>query len=378
VTTFSASDLPRLFACPGSAALPKARTTSVWAEDGTERHAEKEAAVGAGDLEFLPPAVRDLIPEDATVLAEVALAYDVATGRGRVLGVGVARRYGALAPTEIPGTIDLLAIAPGRLVVVDHKGFLNVGGAEQNEQLGFYALAAARTYSIDDVSVAVAYEVGRPSIGELDALDHDAFHERLVRLRARVADQVARVAAGHLPDVSEGPGCRYCPGAHACPAKVALVRRLVTGGEADDLELMLPLDDDTAREAYVRLGHAKNLLKRIERAIYARAADAPIPLGDGRYFGKRTTRGNEQLDGEIVHQVLVERYGVETADTAVTREATKTSLKEALRFVAGKGKLTAAEKEVLAEVRARGGSKRDDKESLVEYSLELESGESAA
>jgi hypothetical protein len=375
----SASSLPRLFACPGSAALPQARTTSEWAEAGTERHAEKETAVGAGDLEFLPPAIRELIPEGATVLAEVAIAYDLATGRARVLGVGLGRHYGALAPTEIPGTIDLLAIAPGRLVVVDHKGYLDVGGAEQNEQIGFYALAAARAYGIDDVTVAVSYEARRPSIGELDALDHDALHARLVRLRDRIAMQRATVASGRMPDVSESANCRYCPGSHACPAKVALVRRLVTGGEADDLELMLPLDDDTAREAYVRLGHAKNLLKRIERAIYARAADAPIPLGDGRFFGRRTKPGNEELNGEVVHQVLVEKYGVATADTAVTREATKTSLKEALRFVAGKGKLTAAEKDVLAEVRARGGAKREDKESMVEFSLGLdEGGETAA
>jgi hypothetical protein len=375
VTT--ASDLPRVFACPGSAALAKARTTSQWAEDGTDRHAEKEAAVIDGDLEFLHADIRALIPEGATTLAEVALAYDVATGRGRQIGVGKARRYGALAPTEIPGTIDLLAITPDRLIIVDHKGFQYVGAADQNEQVGFYALAAARTYSIDDVTVAIGYEVGRPSISELDALDHDAFHERLVRLRARIADQVAKVSRGHLPDVSEGPGCRYCPGAHVCPAKTALVRRLVTGGEADELELMMPLDDDTARIAYERLGHARNLLKRVENALHARAAERPIPLGGGRFFGMRKTRGNEELDGETVHAVLVERYGVQTADTAVTREATKKSLEDALRFVAPKGKLTATKDAVLKEVRDRGGAKRKDKTSLTEFKLELEDGEDA-
>jgi hypothetical protein len=374
----SASALPRLFACPGSAALPQARTTSQWAEAGTERHAEKEASVVAGDLEFLPERIRAAIPDGAEVVAEIAFAYDLATGRCRELGRGIGRNYGALAPTEIPGTVDLLAVAPDRLVVVDHKGYLAVGDAGADEQTAFYALAAAAACGKDDVTVAIGYEARSPSIGKLDVLDHHAFHDRLVRLVAEIGRQLAKVAAGHLPDVSEGPGCRYCPGAHACPAKVALVRRLVTGGEADDLELMLPLDDDTAREAYVRLGHAKNLLKRIERAIYARAADAPIPLGDGRYFGKRTTRGNEQLNGEVVHQVLVEKYGIETADTAVTREATKTSLKEALRFVAGKGKLTAAEKDVLAEVRARGGARREDREQLVEYSLELDQGADSA
>ncbi len=369
----SASALPRLFACPGSAALPSARTVSEWADAGAERHTEKEVAIALGDYDDLPEKVRALIPPDVTsVRAEVAVAYDL-RGRARELGVGLGRKYGALSNWEIPGTIDLLILAPGRAVIVDWKGWEDVAGPADNEQTLLYALAVARIYSLDEVTVAIAY-LGegkqRVPTATLDVLDLDAFAASLDKLTDAIAEQRNRVAAGGLPDVSEGRQCKYCPAAHACPAKVALVRRLVNGGEAESLEMMIPLDDATARLAYERLGHAKNLLKRIERVLYARAAEQPIPLGEGRYFGKRRKMGNESLVGDVVYRVVRERYGQAVADQAVTREATKKALKEALGKVVGKGQVANEERAVLDMVRSNGGSKREEREAVEEYVLE--------
>jgi hypothetical protein len=379
----SASSLPRLYACPGSAALPQARTTSQWADAGTERHAEKEVAVALGDYDELPEKVQALIPADATsVRAEVAVAYDVATGKGRELGIGIGRKYGDLSPTEVPGTIDLLILAPGRAIIVDWKGWEDVGAPADNEQVLLYALAVGRAYSLDDVTVAIAY-LGegkeRVPTATLDVLDLDAFAARLGVLRARVAEQQALVLSGQMPNVSEGRHCKHCDAAPSCPAKVSLIRRLVSGGEADHLETLTPLDDATAREAYERLGHAKNLLKRIERALYARAAETPIPLGKGRYFGMHKKLGNESLDGDVVYRVMRDMHGQAIADRAVTREATKKGIKEALSTVAPKGKLAAAEKGVLEEVRKRGGSVRPEKEAVEEYVVnQLDSATEAA
>jgi hypothetical protein len=379
----SASSLPRLFACPGSAALAQARTASQWADVGEENHLEKEVAISLGDYSDLPEKVRDMIPSDATsVRAEVAVAYDVATGAGRELGVGLGRKYGALGPCEIPGTVDLLILAPGRAVIVDWKFYADVGSPADNEQTLLYALAAARAYSLDEVTVAIAY-LGegkqRVPMATLDVLDLDAFASSLQQLHLRVAAQQKRVTDGRMPDVSESRQCRYCPAAHACPAKTALVRRLVSGGEANDLELMVPLNDETARVAYERLGQAKNLLKRIESALYARAAESPIPLGGGRFFGVHKRLGNEQLDGDIVYRVVRDMHGQSVADKAVTREATKKALKESLATVTPKGGVAAAEKAVLEQVRKMGGSKREEKEKVEEFTmLELVDGTEAA
>jgi hypothetical protein len=376
----SASALPRLFACPGSAALPQARTVSQWADAGTERHLEKEVAVALGDYDDLPEKVHALIPADAiSVRAEVAVAYNVLTGTGRELGTGLGRKYGQLEPGEIPGTIDLLILAPGRAVIVDWKGWEDVAAPADNEQTLVYALAVARAHGLDEATVAIAYlGEGKERVPQatLDVLDLDSFASSLERLHGAIEGQFRRVQSGQMPDVSEGRQCKYCPAAHACPAKVALVRRLVTGGEADALEMMTPLDGDTAREAYIRLGHAKNLLKRIERALYAHAAETPISLGGGRFFGKRTRLGNESLDGDVVYSVLREAHGQKVADLAVTREATKKSLRAALATVTPKGGLASAEKQTLDEIRSRGGSRREEREVVEEFYLALE-GDSA-
>lgn len=369
--TFTASSLPRLFACPGSAALPSARTASKWADDGNDRHADQQDAIDAGDLGEMPEKVRALIPADATsVRAEVAVAYDVATGGARELGVGIGRSYGSLAPFEIPGTADLVAIAPGRILIGDWKGFEGVDEAERNEQTLLYALAFARLYGADEVTVAIAYlGTGRVDIAKLDTFDLDAYAGRLRLLHRDVAAQQKRVADGHMPDVSESRQCRYCPAAHACPAKVALLRRLVSGAEADELELLVPLDVETARIAYERLKAAKVLLKRIEAALYAFAAEKPIPLGQRRFFGKHTALGNEKLDGDTVYTTVRAMYGQAAADNAVIRSATKKRLKETLAAVErppGQS-VAAAEKAVLEAVRAAGGAKRETREEVGEF-----------
>jgi hypothetical protein len=366
----SASQLLRVINCPGSESLSHASLRSEWADSGTKKHAELEEAINAGEV---PEELAEFIPDGAK--AEVKLAYDVASGEGRVIGYGSDRDYGELGPFEIPGGADSLLDDGERVHVIDAKsGWMDVPRPRDNPQLMFLGLAAARAFGRDEAKLTVLYvrEGQKPFrvVDTVDVLDLDAFASKLRGIHRRVAEQVARIRDGRMPDVTEGQWCRYCPAAHACPAKTALVRRMVSGDEASELEMMIPLDDATARLAYERLGHAKNLLKRIERVLYARAAEQPIPLGEGRYFGKRRKMGNESLVGDVVYRVMRERYGQAVADQAVTREATKKALKEALGKVVGKGQVANEERAVLDMVRSNGGSKREEKEAVEEYMLE--------
>jgi hypothetical protein len=371
MTRPSASDLPRAFRCPGSLVLPQARTSSPEAEAGTARHAEQQDALDAGSYDAMPAKVRALIPADATsVRAEVAVAYDLATGRGRELGVGIGRTYPALGASEIAGTADLVAIAPGRVVVVDYKGASDVGAPEQNEQLLFYALALARAHDADEVTLAIAYlatgHVTPPVT--VDTLELEAFAQRLVRLQRDIDTQSIRVFSGRMPDVAEGKHCTWCPAAHACPARTALLRRLVSGEERDDLELLRPLDGATARAAYERLQAGKGLLKRIEQALYKYAGEQPIDLGGGRWFGKHTKRSNEEISGDIAHAVLEQMHGRAVADAAVERVATKAGIARALKECVPRGAVSAAERAVLAAIRDNGGARRETKETVGEFS----------
>jgi hypothetical protein len=370
----SASALPRLLTCPGSVALPQARLANAYADEGADGHAEVEAALRSGDLSALPDQIRALV-EGCTLEVERPLAYDVATGEARWLSA-IGRDYGA-APFEIPGTPDLVAVGSDRVVVADWKLYQDIGAPSASSQLLLYALAVARIVGVEKVDLAVWYRgTGRVATVEVDVFDLDTFAVRLRTLHTRVAEQQRRVTSGTLPDVSEGPHCRHCPAINSCPAKVALLRRITSGEEASEAELMIPLDEHTAGEAYRRWRAAKHLMSHVERAIHAYAAERPIPIGDGKVYGPRRIQGNEKLDGDVVYQVVEALHGRPVADAAVVRNATKSRLKEALALAVDKGGAAKAERAVLAEVRKRGGVSTRETEKWEEYTLRLAASDS--
>lgn len=360
----TASALDRAFACPGSFVLSQANTTSVYAEHGIGNHAEQEIAIESG---LVPDEiVRHLGAAADTARAEVRLAYDYATDRGRILGYGSTRDYSDLAPTEIAGTADVVAYDDDRVYIVDRKLWQAATEAERNSQLRHLAIAACRAIGRSEARVILIYEARRPDVADLDAVDLATHRARLRGLERALAEQASRVARGLMPDVAEGKHCVHCPAAHACPAKVALVRRLISGEEVDDIELLMTLDDEAAAFAYERYGQALSMLKRIGSALYARAAESPIPLGNGRYFGKHTKPGAERLDGDTVYDIVRDMHGQAVADLAVERKATKTALKAALKE-AGVKPLAKAEAAVLAAVRAAGGATKESTETIGEY-----------
>lgn len=368
----TASSLPRAAVCPGSALLPQADTQNDHADAGTESHAALEAAATQGRLEDLPEEVRALIPVGAMVAAEVAVAYSMRTDTARILGLGINRAY-EVTDDEIAGTIDLQIVVDGtRATVIDYKRHEDVGLPDANEQTLFYGLATARLYGLPEVTLVVAYvkqdddgsvTLLRPLVSRvIDELDLDAFAARLRWIAERVREQAARP----IPDVRESKHCRWCSAAAHCPAKSALIRRLVSGSESDELEMLMPLNEETAALAWERVGHAQNLLKRITRALYAFAKERPFKLANGHIVGPYEKVGNETLNGDVVHEVVAERHGKEVADKAVVYHATKARLESALK-AAGVPTPTRAKEQILAEVRRRGGAKQKREPDVGEH-----------
>lgn len=380
------SGLPRAAECAGSEALPHANTTSEDSEQGVTNHATAEAIVRSRQFEKLPTELLALIEPGAQLMPEHAVAYNVATDTARSLLIAD-REYALaqppLADDEVPGTCDLLILTdsdspmlPPRLTVVDFKWRSDVGNPDENEQLMAYALTATRIFGVTEATVVVAYidtdDEGnlmllRPLVvRKVDAIDLDAFAAKLRGIVAAVRAQQAKA----IPDVRESKGCRHCPALVHCPAKHALLVRLTSGQERDELEGMLPLTPQTVAVAYERLKHAENLLKRIRGAIFGYASEIDVPLGNGRVLGRRTKLGDTQLDGDTVYAVVREKYGQEAADAAVAREATQVKLEAMLKARDVKPRAPAM-REVLAEVAKRGGSKRLPKETTDEHVLEL-------
>jgi hypothetical protein len=370
----TASQLGRVKRCPASAVLPHLDIVSDAAMRGTAVHAFLENIPRIGRdtaLEAVPEPWRplcdaidiDALPTD--LAAEVTFAYDPRTSSSRELGRNLDRDYSGATDDEIVGTADVLGLSPSSVFVADWKtGWGDVEPAATNDQVKFLALAAARAYHRGHAIVEII-RIRDNGAAWRDRAEFDIFELDTVAFDLRVLVGATTV---DTPRVSPGPWCQYCPAFAACPAKTALLVRLADGTEAQSLELMLPLTQEMASVAYQRLQHAKQLLKRVESALYEFASREPIPIGDGRWFGRVTEDGNEQLDGDVVWTVLSERYGTQIADHAVQRTATKSRVREVIRSQLTEPRtLSKTERAVLQEVRARGGASRPTRTSITEY-----------
>lgn len=348
MSQITASKLELAIRCPSAFALPHrdARVHGSDPDAGRARHAEQEAVIAAGD-----------VPEDLerrwpgyTWLAEVKVCYDLATDTGEIFGYGNDRGYEDRGPFVVFGTADVVGRLGDRVVVADRKGFNAQTPADRNPQVAILALAVTRAWELSSAEVAIIPEAGHMDVAVLEALDLDAFASEA--REAVIAVGRARQARhnGTPLTFAEGPWCTYCPAFHACGAKQSMALQL--RGEAA-LRLDLANDNDAA-DAYEFAQKVRQLLKRLDGAIYARAAERPIPLSNGNVLAKVVEEGNDRLDGDAVWKVVAERHGREIADTAVIRSATKKRIKEALEF-AGVPSVAKSEREIIQAVREIGG-----------------------
>lgn len=361
----TASKLELAMRCPGAFTLPQYDTPTDAAADGVARHAEQEAAIAAGNI----PAELEAAWPGYTWRAEVAFAYDVSTGEGREIGQGISREYGPLAPFEVAGTADVVGRKGALLVIIDKKRYGEVTAAADNPQVRFLALAAARAYGAPYADVGITHELRALDRAELDAFELDVIALAVRATVIAVAKAVHDARQGIAPAFTTGRQCRWCAGFDACPKQRelaelvrtdALTMRVESGG--------MPLhNDDDAAAAYALSKRLGMLLARIKEMLAARARDRPIPLPGGMIYGYVTGEGNEQIDGDVAYEVVRELYGQSVADAAVSREATKKGIRAALKEAGATPSIAAAERNVLAKIKERGGSDRPAKSKLDTY-----------
>lgn len=351
-------------ACPGGFALPQTGHRNQFQEAGNKRHKESEDAINAGDI---PDWLTERWP-GLTWRAEVKLAYDISTGEGRELGVGGDRNYGDAGVFEIPGTADIVGTGPGRLVIADIKSNdPSVSPPSRNRQLHINALAAARAHGVTEVTVALKHEIRGVEVHEMDGWELEEFAGLVRATLVTVAQQQLAAREGKPLIINTNKGCRWCDAFNDCPKQqdvMALVK-----SDAIDMRVQetIPFrDDEAAADAYELADKIRMVLKRLDAAIYARASERPIPLRNGKLFGRITKLGDRKLDGKLAHKVIWERYGRDIADLAVELSATQTKIEAALKVA--KVKSVAGEKEaVLAALDKLGGIKRAKKTEIDEY-----------
>lgn len=366
---WSASSIPRLLACPVSALLPQHDYKTKYAEEGSEHHAEQEAAIDVGDEDAIHPDVLALIREGDETVTEMAFAYDPETDTARELGRITREQYASLTkPGELPGKPDLIIKGNGRILIVDHKSFEEVDDAERNAQAATYALMVARAWGYDECDVSIVYRATwrRPSHATLNALDLAAHGDRLRKLRS---DINAAVTQPQL-FISDGKHCRYCPSfLSGCTRIESLQRRVQNGALVRQAEQLMPFaNDDDAAMAFDLYERLKMLTARVGAALHARAAERPIPRPGGKVWGPREREGSRKIDGDAAYAALKEKYGQAVADAAVTRAATQKGIEAALKQ-AGVKSATKAKESLVKQLEEAGAVKRKPSVKFEEYEL---------
>lgn len=352
MAVITASSLSRLLNCPGSAILPRAEGASKWADLGHEEHADLAFQLTEGTL---PDWIASVVPRGAR--SEVALAFDIATRAGRIIGENLSRAYGEVTPFEIVGSADVLGVDGDAVVVVDFKtGHNFVEPAETNPQLLFYCLAAARALGKSRAISRIVYtKLSRVDEAEFDALDLAAFASRLETLHLSVAELQKAKSTGSVAPTREGPWCRHCASVPYCGSKNALLVQVAEKGLAVIGDATMTLD--RARAGYEQIVRVEQLVKEARKRLETYVDEnGPIDLGDGRMFGRYVRNGNERLSGDTAVTAIAAVVGEaarEFTNVAVERRTTKAAIERAAKQLGCKRGTAGA---VIKKIRELGGA----------------------
>lgn len=349
----TASGLERAEHCAASCAFPQITTSSDRADWGTSSH--RFLRLVAAGLE-LPAALEQIPEEHRTYCAsidleglpldpaqyhhELALAYDVHTGRARILGQDLGRAYVDLTPTEIAGTPDVFGLDGEHVTLVEDYKFSSsydcyAPPPGRNLQLAFGAVCGTALHRGDRARVRIITfdDDGdwTAESAELDEFDCEACAGRFSRILASVRAAEAAVAAGRTPDVHRGPWCHYCPAVQSCPAVAGLIRAFAADPAAAAEDIRRAITSKSAGAAYRRVKEAQAVLGMVSSALYAYSMEQPIDLGDGEWFGpKRAPK--DDIDPEKAYETVTHLHGPDVALKSMTLATTKAGLKRGLEL----------------------------------------------
>lgn len=355
----TASGLERAFLCLSSQALPHFRSAgNQWSHRGHVIHRFLERVPQVGAEAALAEVPADLQPACACIdlerlppfsgeayAYEVAFAFDLETGEARELCRNTEREdaYAEARPTEVVGTCDVFGLTHDAVVLLDYKsGYRFFGPPEENPQLLFYALAAARAHGRERAHLAIIRinEHGEPFFlwGEVDGAGLDAFAARLVAVNEEIEGlkEVAQLGPQMLSPTT-GDHCQYCPAVASCPAWMKLARALshpdadVTPERPAPAELGLPdLTADTAPLYVEALRRGAKVLERIEKALQLYAEQTPIDLGGGWFYGKHP-HPRDEWDAHAALPILEGYLGQQEAWSTIQATVVKKRIEAVYR-----------------------------------------------
>ena len=241
---------------------------------------------------------------------------------------------------------------------------------EHNRQAQASALVAARFTGARVVVPAIVYI--RAGQGEWDTLTDAAGQTRamttaeLERTEAEVqathrecAEQERRYAAGEPLRLVEGQHCGWCAARDACPAKLAMIRAVVTGELAVPGGAAAPLTAEHAAALAVMLPQLDRWSAKAKETLKAFvAAHGPVDLGGGRVYGPHDVLQDE-IDPTIGLVILTDEIGAEHAAQAITparlsKSRMEDAIEESLEAQGVKRQGESTKRRVYARLKAAG------------------------
>lgn len=299
----SASGLKRFIACPASSVLPHVGSSSKAADDGTAIHLFLERALVLGKeeaLEHVKPELYDRcknidvdsLKKDITdIQQEVAFALNPVKRTARIIGYSIGRNYPEVEDGEIVGTADIIARSkmwPKMRVVQDFKTGDYVEPAASNKQLGFFSACLYLMEGGNEFEQSIVYilENGDTEIDRAKwvAFDLEDYLDTLAGAYRKFEIEKNRYAETGSVNVVTGDHCRYCNSAHACPAQVSLVKKMIP--ELTEMaDMMGALTPEQAGRAWELKKQIGSLYDKVDDGLKLYAKLHGIGLPNGKRVG---------------------------------------------------------------------------------------------
>lgn len=237
--------------------------------------------------------------------AEVAVAWDVKTGKARPLERASHREYGELGDYEVPGTVDAVGYDYNVLAVIDWKtGRQQVESPATNPQLAHNGGAMAALQDMPEVGVTYV-KVSPDSVYVAETAMLDVFSFEATR------DELRTMLDG-IPTSKPvpGPWCQWCPAKGICPETATSVEQVV---EASALVRRVPIsltirDNDHAAGMLTAVDAVENFIAELKTRLRAYAdANGGILMPDGTVYSRTdVTSERPDLGVDGADEVLIE------------------------------------------------------------------------
>lgn len=265
-----------------------------------------------------------LVADRWMLFPEIAVAYHVASGTGRVMRKAHHRDYSDARHGELTGTLDVIGIRRGEVFTGDLKTGRWKTRDGMSWQLRFGAVAVASILGADEVSAALWYvdEDGmRDDAGTLDCFD-------LAEASAALKDVWPRLTGGPTPPVP-GTHCvdGYCPLLGRCAATRAALAEVRTSAA-----VRISSPEDAAR-VWEMLPMAEAAVKAAKDQIKAMASREPIPLQNG----KRLVVVEQQRETVRLSPKAVELVKLAGAEEALEMSTSKAAIERSIGKQNAKG-----------------------------------------